>query len=104
MSHQPLSVLAFGSDHAGFALKDFLVRAARLDGHEVLDLGTHSTERVDYPDYGHAVAAAVEAGQARFGVVVCGSGVGISIAANRHAGIRCALASEPLTATPVARP
>ena len=99
MPNEPLPVIALGSDHAGFPLKDFLARALRAAGHEVLDLGTHNSDRVDYPDYGHAVAGAVESGQARFGVVVCGSGVGISIAANRHAGIRCVLASEPLTAT-----
>ena len=99
MSDQPLPVIALGSDHAGFPLKEVLARALRASGHEVLDLGTHAPDRVDYPDYGHAVARAVEAGQARFGVLVCGSGVGISIAANRHAGIRCVLAADPLTAT-----
>jgi ribose 5-phosphate isomerase B len=99
MSNDPLPVIALGSDHAGFLLKVFLGRALREAGHDVLDLGTHTPDRVDYPDYGHAVARAVEGGQARFGVAVCGSGVGISIAANRHPGIRCVLASEPLTAT-----
>ena len=99
MTDESLPAIALGSDHAGLALKSVLARALLAAGHEVLDLGTHSTDRVDYPDYAHAVAAAVEAGQARFGVLVCGSGVGISIAANRHRGIRCVLASEPLTAT-----
>ena len=65
----------------------------------VLDLGTDDAARVDYPDFAHALCRAVEAGQARFGVLVCGSGVGMSIAANRHPGIRCVLAGEPLTAT-----
>ena len=99
MPHEPLPVIAIGSDHAGFPLKEFVGRALREAGHELLDLGTHSPDRVDYPDYGHAVARAVESAQARFGVVICGSGVGISIAANRHPGIRCVLASEPLTAS-----
>ena len=99
MTDATLPAVALGSDHAGFPLKSVLVRALRDAGHEVLDLGTNSPDRVDYPDFAHAVADAVEAGRARFGVLVCGSGVGVSIAANRHAGIRCALASEPLTAT-----
>jgi ribose 5-phosphate isomerase B len=99
MPDEPLPAIALGSDHAGFALKTVLVHALREAGHPLLDLGTYSLDRVDYPDYAHAVARAVEAGQARFGVLVCGSGVGMSIAANRHAGIRCVLASEPLTAT-----
>ncbi len=99
MENEPLPAIALGSDHAGFPLKTVLVHALREAGHEVLDLGTYTPERVDYPDYAHAVARAIESGQARFGVVVCGSGVGVSIAANRHPGIRCALASEPFTAT-----
>jgi ribose 5-phosphate isomerase B len=99
MTDTSLPTVALGGDHAGFPLKTVLARALREAGHEVLDLGTNSPDRVDYPDFAHAVAGAVEAGQARFGVVVCGSGVGVSIAANRHPGIRCALASEPLTAT-----
>jgi ribose 5-phosphate isomerase B len=106
MANDPLTI-ALGSDHAGFPLKSVLARALRDAGHKVLDFGTHSAERVDYPDYAHAVCRAVEGGQAgaqasaspRFGVLVCGSGVGMSITANRHAGIRCVLASEPVTAS-----
>src|ERR1019366_3144703 len=98
MPSEPFPI-ALGSDHAGLALKATLVRALREAGHVVLDLGTHTPDRVDYPDYAHAVARAVEAGQARFGVLVCGSGTGMPIAANRHARIRCVHASEPLTAT-----
>jgi ribose 5-phosphate isomerase B len=86
--------LAIGSDHAGFALKSVLAEALAAAGHAVLDLGPDSAGRVDYPDYAHAVCRAVEQGRARFGVLVCGSGIGMSIAANRHAGIRCALASD----------
>ena len=91
--------VALASDHAGFALKSVLARALREAGHVVLDLGPADDARVDYPDFAHALCDAVEAGQARFGVLVCGSGVGMSIAANRHGGIRCVLAGEPLTAT-----
>ena len=82
--------VALGADHAGFALKQHL--AARLEGmgHETLDLGTHSTESTDYPAYGRAVAEAVVTGRAELGVAVCGSGIGISISANRVAGARAA--------------
>jgi len=97
MSNDPLSI-AIGSDHAGFPLKVVLARALREAGHTVHDFGTHSAERVDYPDYAHVVCRAVEAGEARFGVLVCGTGIGMSIAANRHPAIRCAHASEPVTA------
>ena len=74
MTDATLPAVALGSDHAGFPLKSVLVRALRDAGHEVLDLGTNSPDRVDYPDFAHAVADAVEAGRARFGVLVCGSG------------------------------
>ena len=82
--------VALGADHAGFALKQHL--AARLEemGHETLDLGTHSTASTDYPAYGRAVAEAVVTGRAELGVAVCGSGIGISISANRVAGARAA--------------
>lgn len=82
--------IAIGSDHAGFALKQHLTEALRTAGHEVLDLGTGSTVSVDYPDYGRAVGAAVADGKATLGVAICGSGIGISIAANRVRGARCA--------------
>ena len=104
MPNKPLpaiapAAVAIASDHAGFALKSVLARALREAGHVVHDLGPANVERVDYPDFAHAVCRAVEAGEVRFGVLVCGSGVGMSIAANRHAGIRCVLAADPLTAT-----
>jgi ribose 5-phosphate isomerase B len=98
MATNTLPVLAVGCDHAGLPLKAALVQVLRAAGHTVLDVGVNAADRVDYPDYAHAVCRAVEAGEARFGVLVCGSGVGMSIAANRHAGIRCVLAGEPLTA------
>ncbi|MBB5695719.1 ribose 5-phosphate isomerase B [Muricoccus pecuniae] len=89
----PLTI-AVGADHAGLALKATLRQALEAAGHSVLDMGTHGTESVDYPDFGQAVAEAVHAGRARFGVLVCGTGIGISIAANRLPGIRCALVHD----------
>jgi ribose 5-phosphate isomerase B len=95
-AHAPL--VAIGSDHAGFRLKAVIAGALPGLGYRVLDMGAHSAERVDYPDYAHLVCKAVEDGRARFGVLVCGSGIGMSIAANRHAGIRCAMLSETTSA------
>ncbi len=97
MQTAPLSI-AIGSDHAGFPLKSVLAAALAEHGHAVLDRGPLDAARVDYPDFAHAVCADVEQGRARFGVLVCGSGVGMSIAANRHAGIRCVLAADTTTA------
>jgi ribose 5-phosphate isomerase B len=90
--------VAIGCDHGGLPLKAALVAALRAAGHTVLDMGTDGPGRVDYPDHAHAVCAAVSEGRARRGVLICGSGVGMSIAANRHPDIRCALVSEPLSA------
>ena len=90
--------IAFGADHAGFELKTLLAgRAAEL-GHEVLDLGTSSTASVDYPDFGYAVAEAVASGRGDRGVVVCGTGIGISIAANRVRGARAGVATDLFSA------
>jgi ribose 5-phosphate isomerase B len=86
--------VALGSDHAGVALKATLIEALQAAGHPFLDLGTNGPESVDYPDFANAVAAAVLDGRARFGVLVCGTGIGISIAANRHPAIRCALVHD----------
>jgi ribose 5-phosphate isomerase B len=86
--------IALGADHAGVALKAMLRQTLEAAGHPVLDLGTHGEASVDYPDFGTAVAAAVAEGRARFGVLVCGTGIGISIAANRNPAIRCALAHD----------
>jgi ribose 5-phosphate isomerase B len=98
MDSETMPTIAIGCDHAGPALKRLLADGLRAAGFPVLDMGTHDEARVDYPDIAHAVCAAVEDGRAQRGVLVCGSGVGMSIAANRHAGIRCALASESETA------
>lgn len=92
-------VVALGSDHAGFALKSALLPVVEACGFTALDLGTHDEASVDYPDFGAKVAQSILAGEARFGIVICGSGIGISIAANRFAGIRAALCHSGLAAT-----
>jgi len=86
--------IAFGADHAGFALKETLKAHAAARGHEVLDLGTRSTDSVDYPDFGRAVGEAVSGGRADRGVAVCGTGIGIAIAANKVAGIRAGVPND----------
>ena len=88
-------VIPIGSDHAGYQLKERLVEELRSLGYEPLDLGTHSLESTDYPDYAHEVASKVEQHDAERGVLLCGSGLGMSYAANRHHGIRAAVAWSP---------
>ena len=90
--------IALSSDHAGFDLKQVLVAWLKEEGHDPLDLGTNSAERVDYPDFGYRLAKALEAGDARFGIAICGSGIGIAIAANRNPHVRCAQVAEPVSA------
>jgi ribose 5-phosphate isomerase B len=90
--------VAIGADHAGFELKEQLKEYIAAAGHSVLDLGTDSTESVDYPDYSAAVGRAVLAGRADRGIVVCGSGAGAAIAANKLDGVRCAQATDTYTA------
>jgi ribose 5-phosphate isomerase B len=90
--------VAIASDHAALELKAALAEHLRGLGHEVLDLGPDGVEPVDYPDYGYKLAEAIAAGKASRGVALCGSGIGISIAVNRHPAARCALVSEPLSA------
>jgi ribose 5-phosphate isomerase B len=87
--------IPIGSDHAGFELKAVLVEELRSLGFEVEDVGTHSTTSTDYPDYAHPVAHEVEVGEAQRGVLLCGSGLGMSYAANRHHGVRAAVAWSP---------
>lgn len=84
--------IVIASDHAGFELKEFLKSSMK---HDFIDLGTDSDKSVDYPDYGFAAAKAIEEGKADFGIVICGSGIGISIAANRNPKVRCALCLNP---------
>jgi ribose 5-phosphate isomerase B len=90
--------IAIASDHAAFDLKARLVETLQSWGHEVLDLGPADATRVDYPDYGYALAQAIADGRAERGVALCGSGIGISIAVNRHPACRCALVSDPYAA------
>src|SRR5574338_479730 len=90
--------IALAADHAGYALKDELVRWLREQGHEVSDLGTNSAESVDYPQFGAKLARAVASGEAERGIAVCGSGIGISIAVNREPKCRCARVDDPLSA------
>lgn len=86
--------IAVGADHAGFLLKERLLARLREQGHDVTDFGTHSTESTDYPDYAAAVGHAVAGGEADKGLLVCSSGVGMSIAANKIDGIRAALGTN----------
>ena len=90
--------IAIASDHAAVSLKAALADWLCGQGHEVDDLGTDGEASVDYPDFGYKLAAHVAAGKAERGVALCGTGIGISIAVNRHAQVRCALVSEPLSA------
>lgn len=91
-------IIALAGDHGGYDLKEILKSSLIEDGFDVLDLGCFGPESVDYPDYAHALAGAIKENKAARGVLVCGSGIGISIAANRHAHIRAALVHDRLTA------
>ena len=83
--------VAIGCDHAGYDYKDTIIRVLKKAGAEVVDLGTYSSDSVDYPDFVHPVADLVENGKADLGVLICGSGNGVSMTANKHEGIRAAL-------------
>ncbi len=90
--------IALGCDHGGLALKTAVADWLRQNGYEVVDFGTDSYASCDYPDYAVKAAEAVAGGACTFGIVVCTTGIGISIAANKVKGVRCALCSEPLSA------
>ncbi|OFY87924.1 MAG: ribose 5-phosphate isomerase B [Bacteroidetes bacterium RIFCSPLOWO2_12_FULL_35_15] len=87
--------IAIGSDHAGFELKQKLIPYLQSQGYEVKDFGCYSEERADYPDFAHPVANAVENKEVDFGLLMCGTGNGINMAANKHGGIRAALCWKP---------
>ena len=87
--------VAIGSDHAGFALKESLRERLSAQGHQVLDYGTHGTESTDYPDYAAIVARQVSSGAADRGVLVCSTGAGMAIAANKICGVRAAVGMDP---------
>ncbi len=90
--------VAMGSDHAGFEMKELLKGFVEELGHEVHDVGTHSTDSVDYPDYAEKLALAVRDGEAERGVLLCGSGVGASVAANKVPGVRAGICHDPYSA------
>ncbi len=90
--------VAVGCDHAGYPLKMQVIEELRQAGHEVIDLGTNSTEPVDYPDYARAVAQAIRSGRAERAVLICGSGAGASVAANKFRGIRAATCHDSFSA------
>ena len=90
--------IALSADHAGYVLKQELAAKLAQQGHEVFDLGTHSTAPVDYPDSAEAVASALHDWQADRGIIVCGSGAGVSIAANKFPGVRAAVCHDTYTA------
>ena len=90
--------VALGADHAGFEMKQDLRAALSARGHEVVDVGTHSTDPVDYPDYAQAVITAMQEGRSDRGVLVCGSGAGVSIAANKFPGVRASVCHDGYTA------
>ena len=83
--------IAIGNDHAGFELKTEVVNHLKSLGYDVKDFGTYSSERADYPDFAHAVASSIENGEFKIGILICGSANGISMAANKHQGIRSAV-------------
>jgi ribose 5-phosphate isomerase B len=87
----PKMTIAIGCDHAGFPFKNPIIAFLKQEGYQVLDFGTDGTPSVDYPDFAHPTAAAVESGQADLGILICGSGNGVAITANKHQHIRCAL-------------
>lgn len=87
-------IVAVAADHGGYELKTVLLPELRALGFEVLDLGTHSADSVDYPNFANALAQAIGDGAAQRGVLICGTGIGMSVAANRHRHIRCALAHD----------
>ena len=90
--------IAMGADHAGFELKRDLAAAMAQQGHEVLDVGTFTAAAVDYPDIAEAVATAIRNGQVDRGIIVCGSGAGVTVAANKSPGIRAAVCHDTYTA------
>ncbi len=90
--------IAIGCDHAGFPLKTIIIKTIQKSGHEVLDIGTFSEEPVDYPDYAEKVGRAVQRKEADRGIIVCGSGVGAAVAANKLRGIRAGLCHDTYSA------
>lgn len=90
--------IGIGSDHGGYELKNHIIDYLKEENIEYIDYGTYSTDSVDYPDYGKKVGQAIMAGEVEKGIVICGTGIGISLAANKVKGIRCALCSDTYSA------
>lgn len=90
--------IAVGTDHAGYPFKEIVVNVIREQGHEAIDLGTHSQDPVDYPDYAEKVGRSIQAGEAERGILLCGSGVGAAIAANKMKGIRAGVCHDTYSA------
>lgn len=90
--------IAIGADHAGYRLKDEIVPLLQSLGHEIVDFGCDCNVSVDYPDYANPVCELVQKGEVERGILICGTGIGMSIAANKHAGIRCALVGDTFSA------
>ena len=93
-----MPAIALGADHAGFTLKEVVKAWLERQGHKVLDVGTHTADSVDYPDYASAVADALLAGAAERGILVCGTGIGMAMAANKVPGVRAAACADAYTA------
>ena len=87
--------IAIGADHAGYEVKRVIIAFLKEKGHQIEDFGCYSKESIDYPDYAHPVCESIEKGINKYGVLICGSGNGISMAANKHPGIRAALSWNP---------
>ena len=90
--------IAIGADHGGYSLKEILIEDLKSNGYDLKDLGTYSTDSVDYPDFSQKVCNQVTQGQADLGILICGTGIGMSIAANKHQGIRAALCGDVYSA------
>ena len=90
--------IAIGADHGGYSLKEILIDDLKSSGYDLEDLGTYSTDSVDYPDFSQKVCNQVTQGQADLGILICGTGIGMSIAANKHQGIRAALCGDVYSA------
>ncbi len=94
-----VNTISIGCDHAGFDYKEPIIEYLKNNNIQIIDFGTHSTASVDYPDFAHPTAQAVQNHQADLGIVICGSGNGVAIAANKHQNVRCALCWSPEIAT-----
>lgn len=90
--------IAIGADHGGYSLKEIIIADLKTSGYDLEDLGTYSTDSVDYPDFSQKVCNQVTQGQADLGILICGTGIGMSIAANKHQGIRAALCGDVYSA------